>query len=53
MFRAVDPSEYLRRTNANDFTKSYFDKGCPPEIKRRNEVSIFEGPTATSVTAMI
>jgi hypothetical protein len=32
MFRAIGPSEYLRRTNANDFLHSFFEKDCLPEI---------------------
>jgi hypothetical protein len=35
MFRAIDPSEYLRRTNANDFPHRFFENDCLPEVLRR------------------
>jgi hypothetical protein len=32
---AIDPSEYLRRTNVNDSQQRFFENGCPPEVLRR------------------
>ena len=32
MYRAIDPSEYLTRANANDFPHRFFEYDCLSEI---------------------